>query len=65
MLPNIENSGGRVATIADKLIAEGKAEGMTKGRAEIAQGLLKEGISIEVISKTTGLSIEEIERLRS
>ena len=75
------NAGGRVVTIADKLIAEGKAEGiiegmtksmaegkaegMAEGKAEVAQGLLKEDISIEVISRTTGLSIEEIEHLRS
>ncbi len=44
--------------------AEGITEGMTKGVAKVAQGLLKEGISIKVISRSTGLSIEEIERLR-
>ena len=55
------NAGGRMVTIVDKLIAEG----MAKGKTEVVQGLLREGISIKVISKTTGLSIEEIERLRS
>ena len=78
-------------TIADKLIAEGKAEGMEKGKAEgmekgkaegmekgkaegmeegmekgkaeVALNLLKQGISIEVISKSTGLSEREIEKL--
>ena len=44
-------------------IAEGKAEGVAEGKAEVALGLLREGISIEVISKTTGLSEKEIEKL--
>ena len=85
-------AGGDMRSIADELIAEGRAEGitegktegMTKGRAEgrtegraegitegmtkgvakVAQGLLKEGISIKIISRSTGLSIEEIEHLR-
>ena len=55
------NAGGDMETIANKLKTEGKIE----GKAEVAQNLLKEGISIELISRTTGLSIEEIERLRS
>ncbi len=58
------NAGRDVESIADKLKAEGVAKGMTKGVAKVAQGLLKEGISIKVISRSTGLSIEEIERLR-
>ena len=68
--------GDKIMTIAEQLekkgkaegkaegIAEGKAEGIAEGKAEVALGLLREGISIEVISKTTGLSEEEIERLR-
>ena len=45
-------------------MTKGVAKGMTKGVAKVAQGLLKEGISIKVISRSTGLSIEEIDRLR-
>lgn len=56
--------------------AEGRAEGMKKGRAEglkegklrekieIAKNLLKIGLSMEQISQATGLSSEEIERLK-
>ena len=44
----------------EKGMAEGKAEGM----AEVALGLLREDISLEVISKTTGLSAKEINKLR-
>ncbi len=45
-------------------MTKGRAEGITEGRAKVAQGLLKEGISIKVISRSTGLSVEEIEHLR-
>ena len=53
-------AGGKIMTIAEQLRTEGKAE----RSQEVALGLLREGISLEVISKTTGLSKEEIERLR-
>ena len=47
--------------------AEGKAEGLEEGakakEIEIAQNFLKDGIPIEVVSKNTGLSIEELEEL--
>ena len=47
---------------------EGKAEGLEEGakkeKIEIAKNLLKDGISIEVVSKNTGLSIEELEELK-
>ena len=45
----------------------GKAEGLEEGakaeKIEIAKNLLKDGIPIEVVSKNTGLSIEELEKL--
>ena len=48
-------------------IAEGKAvgiaEGEARGKAEIAVSLLKEGLSVEFIVKTTGLSEQEVKRL--
>ena len=51
---------------------KGKAEGMAKGKVvgknerniEIAQNMLKENVNIELISKVTGLSIDEIEKLK-
>lgn len=49
--------------------AKGKAEGKAEGRVEekviIAQNLLVSGVDIEIISKTTGLLISEIDSLRS
>jgi predicted transposase/invertase (TIGR01784 family) len=45
--------------------AEKKArlEGKLEGKFEIAINLKKEGMSAELIAKTTGLSIEEVEKL--
>ncbi len=55
---------------------DGKADGMVEGEAkgkvagknerniEIAQNMLKENVNIELISKVTGLSIDEIEKLK-
>ena len=50
-----------------KGMAEGLAEGLAKGMAEekmtIAKSMKLEGISVDIICKCTGLSIEEIENL--
>ena len=43
---------------------DGMAEGEAKGKTEIAKNMLKENIDIELISKVTGLSQEEIEKLK-
>ena len=67
-----QNAGDKVMTIAEKLekkgmekgIAEGMEKGKAEGKTEVALGMLKEGMSIEVVSRITGLSEEEIERLR-
>ena len=42
----------------------GRREGIKEEKREITMNLLKENIDIEVISKTTGLSIEEIKSLK-
>ena len=51
----------------EQYIADAKEEGLTQGKKsksiEIAKALLKEKIDILIISKTTGLTIEEIEKL--
>ena len=41
--------------------AEGRKEGMAEGRKEVARNLLRMGMSIEDISKATGIAKEEIE----
>ena len=46
---------------------DGKADGLEEGakaeKIEIAKNFLKDGIPIEVISKNTGLSVEELKEL--
>ena len=43
---------------------DGKEEGLEEGKKAIAKNFLKDGIPIEVVSKNTGLSIEELEELK-
>ena len=45
-------------------IKEGHAEGRAEGRAEIAKNMLKENMDINLISKLTGLTKEEINSLK-
>jgi len=42
-----------------------RAEGKTEGKAEIARSMLEDAMSPDLISKFTGLTIQEIEALRS
>jgi predicted transposase/invertase (TIGR01784 family) len=49
--------------VRDYEVAEAKKEGKLEGLREIAVKLKKEGLSIEFIRETTGLTIEEIEKL--
>ncbi len=41
----------------------GRAEGMTEKAREMARGLRDDGVSLEIISRRSGLSIEEIKAL--
>ena len=47
---------------------DGKAEGLEAGakaeKISIANNLLKNGISIDLVSESTGLSVEELEELK-
>jgi predicted transposase/invertase (TIGR01784 family) len=44
-------------------IAKGREEGELKGKKEMVLGLLKVGVSADIIAQTSGLSIEEIKSL--
>lgn len=58
------NSRSRAEGEAEGLVkgrAEGRKEGMAEGRKEVARNLLRMGMSIEDISKATGIAKEEIE----
>jgi len=43
--------------------AEGRAKGIIEGKTETARNMKAEGLSLPVITKITGLSAEEIEKL--
>lgn len=45
-------------------IAEGRKEGMAEEKKEIAKNLLNMNLSLDQISKATGLTIDEIEKLK-
>ena len=45
-------------------IEEGMKAGRNEGKNEIAKNMLKENLSIELISRLTSLSQEEIEKLK-
>ena len=45
-------------------ITKGKEEGAKTERIAIANNLLKNGISIDLVSESTGLSVEELEELK-
>jgi len=59
----------KLMTLADHLKPEvfkrGVEKGIEKGRIEMAKTLLLEGVDTEIISKTTGLSSEEIKKFYS
>ena len=44
--------------------AEGKAEGRAEGKAEVAKAMLKNNLPVETIMAYTGLSKEEIQKLK-
>ena len=51
-------------SIKEEGIKEGIKEGINQRNIEIAKNLLNENISIELITKTTGLTLKEIENLK-
>ncbi len=48
----------------DRGIQKGIQEGIENGVKKVAIGMLKLNLDIEIIQKSTGLSFEEIERLK-
>ncbi len=52
-----------IETAKDEAERKGKTEGKIEGKAEVAKALKDSGVAIEIISKTTGLSVKEIDLL--
>ena len=55
----------RESVIFQEILQEGEEKGRQEGRQETAANLLREGISIDLISRVTGLSQKQIEQLSS
>ncbi len=49
--------------VIDTAFDEGKMEGKMEGKIEVAKALKESGVPIEIISKSTGLSVSEIDKL--
>ncbi len=46
-------------------LKQSRMEGKIEGKIEVAENLLKAGISVDLIAESTGLPIDEIEKLKS
>ncbi len=49
--------------VIDTAFDQGKIEGMIEGKIEVAKSLKENGVSIDIIIKTTGLSKQQVENL--
>ena len=66
MTETISEKGGEIAmTTAQKIKKEGINEGIKEGIKTTAKNLLNLGMTYNVIATATGLSIAEIENLKS
>ncbi|MCP4155919.1 MAG: hypothetical protein GY757_49800 [bacterium] len=52
-------------TIAEQWIEEGMEIGIKEGKREMVMNLLKEGFPMSAISKVSGFSPEEINRMKN
>lgn len=53
-----------MCTALEKLKEKGREEGRAEGRREMLLAFLKAGVELRVIKEASGLSEEEIEKLR-
>jgi hypothetical protein len=58
----VRKSGFEEGKIEGK--AEGRAEGKAEGRAEVAMGMITEALDSSLVSKFTGLTLEEVKALK-
>ena len=67
LLKEVTNNEDLVMNVAQQFKAEGRLEGIQQGKLEgilqTAKNMLKYGVSLDLIKKTTGLSKIEIEKL--
>ena len=54
-----------VKTATEKALSEGKAKGINEARCETAKNMLHDNALVDLISKYTGLTEEQILKLKS
>ena len=66
VMTTARNEGLRIGIAEGRAegIAEGRAEGIAEGKAEIARSMKTDGVDPNTIAKYTGLSLDEINRLK-
>ena len=55
----------RESVIYQSIKAEGREEGIEEGVRRVAVNLLKDGMSVELVVKATGLTVEQVQQLQS
>jgi hypothetical protein len=59
------SEGGEImAAIAEKLINQGIDQGIDKGKWDVVMNMLREGASIDFISKVTGFTADQIKEFK-
>ena len=53
-----------IRTAEKKKYAEGRAEGRAEGIVEVAKKMLLKGISAELVAEMTGMSLDEVSKLK-
>ena len=53
-----------MAAIAEKLINQGIEKGIDKGKWDVIMNMLREGASIDFISKVTGFTADQIKEFK-
>ena len=48
----------------EKAVRESRIEGIEEGKIEVAKKMLSYNIAIEIISKATGISVEELKKIK-
>lgn len=57
-------TGEKIMTVAEQLIAKGRQQGMQQGMQQVAKNLLTNGFDLQTVAKNTGLDLALLRQLR-
>ena len=63
-LINLSSEKDVISNAREEGKEEGREDGIEIGKSEIIVKMLKDGLSVEIVAKYTGMDIAEIEKLR-